>query len=142
MRIPPPPQPPLRAGALLGTFSSRRPGGGEAWRGYPPRRALQPPLLRRPDGPPEPVPGGKGPRSGGGARKPRRGGNGRTHGTRIPSPSDWLSGGSGGGCLPALDSRAYCAGGHAPAVVRGDTALRAEVRDWLGGGGGLAAVAW
>lgn len=30
VRIPPPPQPPLRAGALLGTFSSRRPGGGEA----------------------------------------------------------------------------------------------------------------
>uniref|UniRef100_A0A8C2RVU3 Uncharacterized protein n=1 Tax=Capra hircus TaxID=9925 RepID=A0A8C2RVU3_CAPHI len=57
-----------------------------------------------------------------------------------PSPPDGR--GSGGGCLPALDSRARCAGGHAPAVVRGDTALRAEVRDWLGGGGGLAAVAW
>lgn len=87
-----PPQPPLKADAFLGTFFSRGPGEREAIRPGARREApLSPPAQLVP----EPCCREQGPRSGGGAGKPCCGGNGRTHGTRILLPSDWLCGAMG-----------------------------------------------
>lgn len=80
VRTPPPPRPPLGAGASLGTFSARGAGDGETWGGRPAVQAHGGRHLRRRPEAPEPRSPRAGPRSGGGAGKPRRGDNGRAHG--------------------------------------------------------------
>lgn len=82
----------IKSVCFFGTFFSRGPGEREAIRpGARKEAPLSPPAQLVP----KPCCREQGPRSGGGAGKPCRGGNGRTHGTRILLPSDWLCGAMG-----------------------------------------------
>lgn len=140
VRIPLPPQPPLRAGALLGTFRPADLAEGKPGEATHPGAAT--PLLRRPDGPPNQFPAGRAQGVGVGEEAQARGQ--RSHARNAhPFPLlDWPSGGSGAGAC-----RLWTLGPAVPEVTlrrsyAGILRCVREVRDWLGGGGGLAAVAW